>query len=186
MRLMRPALESPGRSHTENRRTRLSCSSVALLICALPTALCWAAGNGPISDNPYRSISRRNIFGLREPAPVRKVEPLPEPLSTILLTGITTILGDKRALLEITAPVKPPQPSRQQSCVLAEGQHEGQVEVLQIDPRAGCVKVSNGGTVMTLTFEQNGRKSEPTTPAPPPRVAFSLPRRQLPYRTASH
>jgi hypothetical protein len=48
--------------------------------------------------------------------------------------------------------------------------------VLEIDPKAESVKVSNSGTVMTLTFEKNGRK--PTQAPTPPTIA----RRSFPLR----
>jgi len=51
------------------------------------------------------------------------------------------------------------------SHILTEGQREGDVEVLQIDERAGKVKVNVAGTLETLTFEKDGPKL-PSTPAP--------------------
>ena len=84
----------------------------------------------------------------------------------ITLTGITTILGNKRALMKVAPSVaKPGQASKEESLILTEGQREGEVEVLQIDERAESVKVNNSGTVMTLTFEKDGAKL-PATPAP--------------------
>lgn len=118
-------------------------------------------------DNPYKVIYARNLFRLRPPVSATAAAPKPTlPASTIILTGITTILGSKRAFLEITPPPKPPQPAKAISCVLTEGQREAGVEVLQIDPKTEFVKVSNNGTPMTLTFDKNGRKL--TTPPPPP------------------
>jgi hypothetical protein len=136
-----------------------------------------AAGATAISDNPYKIIFQRNLFGLRPPM-TAAVTPPAAPLPTIVLTGITTILGDKRAFLEITPPAKPAQPPKQTSCILTEGQR--QVEVIQIDPKSEFVKVSNDGTLMTLTFEKNGRKTTPASPPPPVRTLPHL--QTLPFR----
>jgi hypothetical protein len=119
-------------------------------------------------ENPYRHIYERNLFGLRTPV-VQTAQPPAVLPSNVILTGITTVLGAKRAFLEITVPAKPPLPTKQQSCILSEGQREANVEVLEIDAKAETVKVSNSGTVMTLTFEKNGRK--PTQAPTPPTIA---------------
>src|SRR5690349_14553010 len=140
-----------------------------LCLAALGVAPAAVAGGTNVSDSPYKAIFVRNLFGLR-PAEVRTAPPPAAPSSTIVLTGITTILGGRRAFLEITPPPKPLQPAKQISCILAEGEREGAVEVVQIDPKNGSVKVSDNGTLTTLTFEKNGRKTSPT-PATAPALA---------------
>jgi hypothetical protein len=147
-------------------------------------ALCPAiTGSGADTlGNPYERIVRRNIFGLRSPAPAQKVEAPATPLPNILLTGITTILGEKRAFLEITPLTRPPQPPKPQSCILTEGQREGDVQVLQIDAKSESVRILNTGVEITLTFEKNGRKPTTVAAAAPPRqVMPSLPVRRLPF-----
>jgi hypothetical protein len=136
-------------------------SLMFLFLAGVGAAPAAVAGGTNVSENPYRAIFLRNLFGLR-PVEIRTAPPPPAPSSTIVLTGITTILGDRRAFLEITPPAKPPQTAKQISCILAEGQREGAVEVVQIDPKGGSVKVSDNGTLTTLTFEKNGRKTSPT------------------------
>jgi hypothetical protein len=132
------------------------------LLCSL------VAGASPSSSgNPYHQIAERNVFGLRPPQPPR-VEPPPAPLPKIVLTGITTILGNKRALLKIQFPAQPSKPAKEESCVLAEGQRDGLIEVLEINEKTAQVKVDNSGAVSVITFEKAG----PTPPAvapPPPR-----------------
>ena len=82
----------------------------------------------------------------------------------ITLTGITTILHGKRALLEIQRPPNGRTVVKPEYCILKEGQRDGPVEVLDIDEKAAKVKVDNSGTIMVITFE----KPAPT-PAPKPR-----------------
>ena len=116
----------------------------------------WSAAGaaGPaFSGNPYRHIPERNVFGLRPPQPAH-LEPPPAPLPKVVLTGITTIFGDKRALLKVQFPARSPRPAKEQSCILAEGQRDGSVEVLKINEKTAKVKVDNAGTVMEITFEK--------------------------------
>ena len=114
--------------------------------------------------NSYLEIPDRNVFRLR-PRLVQHVEPPPPPIATITLRGVTSILGKRQAILDVEYPAKAPQPAKKESCVLGEREHDGQVEVLEVNPRAGSVKVNNCGTVMVLTFEKNGPKV-PKTPPP--------------------
>ena len=123
------------------------------------------------SGNPYQGIMERNIFGLKPPPPPvdpNEVKAVPPP--NIKLTGITTILGRKQALLMVAVPAKPPTPAREDSYILTEGQRDGDIEVLNIDEKAGTVKVDNRGAIQTLDFVNNGVKlpgATPGAPAPP-------------------
>ena len=131
-----------------------------VLMCATATAADAAA-------NPYQGIVERNVSGLKPPPPPPDPESNKPPPPKITLTGITTILGKKRALLKFTPPVtKPGEQPKEQAFTLGEGQGEGGLEVLEIDEKAGTVKVSNYGTVATLDFESNGVKTAPGA-APP-------------------
>jgi len=129
------------------------------------------AGFSPTSSgNPYHQIVERNLFGLRPPQPPR-VEPPPAPLPKVMLTGITTILGNKRALLKIQFPAQPSKKAKEESCILAQGQRDGVIEVLEINEKTAQVKLDNSGTLSVITFE----KPVPTPPAlapppPPPRT----------------
>ena len=117
--------------------------------------------------NNYEGIPERNVFGLRPPPSQPQQEPTAAPLPKITLTGITTILDNKRALMKVAAAnTRQLDPSKETSLILTEGQREGDIEVLQIDEKAGSVKVRNSGTVMVLTFEKDGAKL-PATAAPP-------------------
>jgi hypothetical protein len=142
--------------------------------CLLLTSSLYAI----TADNPYQGIVDRNVFGLKAPpAPVDPTElNKPQP-PKITLTGITTILGNKRVLFKIQQPARPPEPAKEQSFIMTEGQREGQIEVMEIDVKAGAIKFNNYGSVMTLTMEKDGAKLPNTPPAaagaPPTAVGFA-------------
>src|SRR5262249_22165214 len=73
------------------------------------------------------------------------------------------ILGNKRALMNVQVPGKTAQP-----LILAEGQREGEIEVLEIDEKAGIVKLHQSGQAVSLNFEKNGAKLPAAAPVPPP------------------
>src|SRR6267143_2959793 len=83
------------------------------------------------SGQSYNGIAERNLFGLRPPPPPQAApEPPPPPLPKVILTGITT-MGYKRALLKVQFPAKPGEPAKEDSFMLAEGQRDGVIEVVE-------------------------------------------------------
>jgi hypothetical protein len=132
---------------------------------ALCTAASGVTGTGDSAASPYQSVVERNVFGLKPPPPPPDPETLKPPPPKMYLQGISTFGGVKRALLKAQVPAKPGVPgSGDQSMVLAEGQREGDIEVLEIDPKEGTVKVNDYGTITTLDFKHNGITQ---TTAPP-------------------
>src|SRR3989442_1543985 len=123
-------------------------------------------------DNPYNVIVERNVFGLKPPPSNDPTPPPPPPATQVKLLGITTVVSPKRAILQWRDPGQAPvpgkpaaQPGKEQSYIMTEGQREGIIELLEIDEKAGSVKIKNAGEPMTLTFDANGIKL-PSTPAP--------------------
>jgi hypothetical protein len=145
-----------------------------MLICTLAgLALCAAASavTSQPSGSPYQGIVERNVFGLKPPPPPPDPEANKPPPPKITLQGFTTFGGIKRALLKAQMPPKPGEPPKaEQGFVLAEGQRDGDIEVLEIDVKAGTVKVNDFGTITNLNFENNGIKTAATA-APVPGVA---------------
>jgi hypothetical protein len=132
----------------------------------------------------YQAISNRNVFGLKPAPKVDPPAPVPAPLPKLILTGITTILGNKLVLMKALPPTNAPGPAaKEESLILTEGQRQGNVEVLSIDEKAGSVRVNNSGTVVTLTFEKDGAKL-PSTP-PPPVPGFPYPTNTNPLQPAA-
>lgn len=118
---------------------------------------------------PYQSIIDRNLFALKPPPPPPDPEATKAPPVKITLTGITTILGNKRALMKSPAPPgKPGEPAKPElSYILTVGQREGDVEVLDIDEVAGNVKLRNAGVEVTLNIDKDGPKLAPSASGVP-------------------
>jgi len=181
-------------------RSRHSVRLLTLAVC-LPSLLALARTAGAVTpSNPYQGIVDRNVFGLKPPPPPPPdTGPPKPPPPNITLTGITTILGNKRVFLSVAMPPKPPDPAKIQSFMMTEGQRDGEIEVLQIDEIAGTVKVNDFGTITNLTWDKNGMKTPGGSPgaapvaggipAPPPNPFISNPAYgqkaipQLPQRT---
>ena len=142
------------------------------VICVLSGLLVCAAARTEAADsgNPYQGIVDRNVFGLKPPPPPPKTEPDKPPPPKITLNGITTIFGKARAVMSVQMPAKPPEPSKPQSFILAEGQRDGELEVIEINEKldGGTVKVSNFGTVQTISMDKDGAKIPNTAAAPVP------------------
>lgn len=143
---------------------RVECWVFSLTVAVLLAANAEASTSG---INPYSGIIVRNSFGLKPPSnPADFIKPPPVVVADIKLQGITTILGRNQVLMKIKVPAKPPEPVREQSVVLSEGQREGEVEVLEINPSRGTVKLNNGPTLLMLNMEDHGEKPTPGAAAP--------------------
>ena len=152
--------------------TTLGCIAGALALWAAADALALES-----SESPYQRIVVRNVFGLKDPPPPPRPEDNKPPPPKITLQGITTILGNKRVLMKVAMPPKPGVKPEEQSFILAAGQRDGDIEVLEIDEKAGRVKVNNFGTITDLNFEDNGVKvaSAPAPGVPAPGVRPGVP-----------
>jgi hypothetical protein len=137
------------------------CLAFALLLSASAVAVTPAG-----TDSPYNAIVERNVFNLHAPPPpvnpADLVKKTPPPKVT--LTGITTILGQKKTFLTIP-PVKPGAPP--DSMMLAEGQALNEIEVKRIDEKAGVVDIVNHGESQTLDFDHDGAKPAGAPPGGP-------------------
>lgn len=118
-----------------------------------------AAIQNPPSD-PYEAIVDRNVFDLHAPPSKADLDALKPKaqIPKLTLNGITTILGKKVTFIT-TPSVKRGAPPT--TLMLSEGQAQDEVEVRQIDEKAGAVKVINHGEEETLDFEHDGAKASP-------------------------
>ena len=120
---------------------------------------------------PYHAIVARNPFGLRTPPPPAPVDaPAPSvTVSALKLTGVTTLLGGRRAMFAVQEPGK----TNLFSDLVREGDFDSVItnlQVMKIDERAGVVQVVYGGKDLTLDFAANGIKPPvgPAVPTGPP------------------
>jgi hypothetical protein len=140
----------------------------ALVIVA--SCSCAKVLSAAASADYYQQIPARNLFGLHEPAPQIIEQPKPQ-LPRIILNGITT-MGSKLVFLKVQFPPKPGEQQQQaeQSFMLTEGQREGAIEILEIDEKAGTIRVNNSGTEMTIGFDKDASKVAKTPPSAQPGV----------------
>ena len=157
--------------HEALLRLGLAIAVRAVVLCVgLKTVHTASAGN------PYEGICQRNAFHLK-PAQTALQQILPGPLPKVHLTGITTILQGKRALLKVEFPAKPREKSKEESYILTEGQRVGSIEVLKINEKRDLVTIDDAGTVTNITFEKIVSAQVPAKPQP-------LARWGLQYRAA--
>jgi hypothetical protein len=134
-------------------------------MCVLSMLVLWNATHVIATESsgstPYQGIVERNVFGLKPPPPPPDPEANKPPPPKIILQGIITFMGNKRALLKVQMPARPPEPAKEVPLVLIEGQRDGDIEVLEINDKPGSefVKVNDFGTITNLNFENNGIKT---------------------------
>lgn len=138
-----------------------------MLVCLLGPLGLGSAAMANLSDasmKPYQQIAEINIFRLKSPTIAAPDLPARPTLPRVVLAGMTTIIG-KRALLKVQFPANPPEPAVEKAYILAEGQRDGSIEVLEINEEAGSVKLRLFDTELVLTFDKDG--TQLPTPAPP-------------------
>ena len=153
-------------------RNRLLLGGLAagLIVPAVP------AENAGEADNPYRGITRRNAFGLREPAPPPAPPPVAPPAPPadkvdVKLAGVSQIGPLRYAHLMLPDKDRPGQflyPTLTDNPAHGNTRNSA-VEVLEIDPLRETVRIRNAGNEMTLTFAENGIKGAPAAPVVPGR-----------------
>jgi len=134
------------------------------------------------SGNPYGPIVVRNVFGLNPPT-IPDATPPGDPPPKITPNGIMTIFGQLQVLFKV-APVKPGPGAKEESYVLSEGQQQDDIEVTQINEKAGIITFNNHGTVQTLPLANTPALNTPGAPgggmAPSP--SFPMPGGGIPSR----
>jgi hypothetical protein len=117
-----------------------------------------AASSFAVTAANYDQIPVRNLFGLKDPPvapPPGSEKPAPPP---ILLQGFTTVLGRDRVLFKVSNPAKPPQPATEEAKIMAAGERDGEITVLEINPTDGIVKFDNHGTVETRNMKDHSAR----------------------------
>jgi hypothetical protein len=117
------------------------------------------------SSNPYRAIVERNVFGLESPILPATNQPVKVELPPITLTGVTTILGKKQALITVA----PPAIKTLQYYILGEGDRDDDIGVVEIDMKAGTVQLDYDGLRITLTLTKLHPVSSSLSNSPRPK-----------------
>jgi hypothetical protein len=141
------------------------------LVSAVLLAGTVAGLRAELSHSSYEGIVPRNAFGL---LPLRRETatspPPPGPAFEVKLTGIVTLGGMKKALLQVEVDSSgkkieylPP---------LVEGDRQERVEVVSIDPEKGAVVIRIDGNPKTLTFAKDAPKSGRAAPAVLPPIPY--------------
>lgn len=147
------------------KRGRLQPSAFSLqpLLCGLGLALLANPALALTDDNPYVAIVGRNAFALKPPPRPEDINKPPPPVtSEIKLQGISTILGRKQVIMKVKTPARAPEPAKDLSIMLGEGEREGEIEVLEINAAEGVVRLKNGeNPPQTLTMADNSEKPSP-------------------------
>jgi hypothetical protein len=147
------------------------------------SALCLAGGlafnaglladDAVSPDNPYAAVVARNIFGLNPPTV--ETPATAEPPAKITPNGIMSIFGHLQVLFKVSGQATPGKPG-DQSYILAEGQRQDDIEVVQIDQKAGIVTFNNHGIVQKLPLASATASNTPMPVfAPAPAQNFASP-----------
>ena len=136
------------------KRIRAEGLIIACLIGFSLVCISEQSGN----SNPYQTITERNVFGLK---PAIQLPPAtsdqPQTIKNLFLTGISVKKGEKVAHFATPDPSKP---GTQKYFSLREKDSDSGIEVLEINERAGTVKIKNYGNIVDLSFEKNGLKPQ--------------------------
>lgn len=149
--------------------------SVTIILCSLLSGALYSpaadqenedtGSTTPPSTNPYQAIADLNAFRLRPVPPPPEPEKIKTPPPKITLTGISTMLGQRKVYLKTPGnPGKPGEAAKEQYYEIAEGTMDRDIEVLEINAQAGTVRIKYEGTEIPLNFMDNGAKAI----APPP------------------
>jgi hypothetical protein len=128
----------------------------ALVVSTLPSF----ADTAPRS---YDSIVARNAFGLKPKSEPPPPPPEPEKPGNLKLTGISTMFGNKKAHLMLLEHGKGNPKFYSLPIASADGPETDGLRVLDIDEKAGSVKVRFNEKELLMTFEKDGLTN---TPAP--------------------
>ena len=143
----------------------MKCRTISGLLGAV--VLTGSGGWAQVRDNPYQDIVVRNAFALKPippPPPPGVNTPPPSPVD-VVLTGISTLGGNKKVLLTITDK-SPGKGKTDYPPPLVEGDVEGRVEVVSINPDTGKVVIKIDGEEKTLGFEKEAAKAAGAAPGP--------------------
>ena len=124
---------------------KLNLNIATLVLGALVFTGLARAAEPDAGANPYRAIVKHNTFGLVPPPSTVVFNAATSP-PDITLNGIMVVFGRKYALFKL------PASKGGKNYLLAEGQSDGEIELLAVDNRAGTITINNHGAVQTIVL----------------------------------
>lgn len=129
-----------------------------MLVCVLLGVAAHSGAIVSVSDSntvPYRTIARRNLFGLLPPVNSQTTPQTPAiSRPKVTLAGITTLLGYKTAFLMLP---EARAGGVRECLLLREGEMQEEIQVKEIGDLK--VRVVNHGEEQTLSFDDNPLES---------------------------
>jgi hypothetical protein len=161
-----------GATNASSASPETTAAPVEGAIVAVPTS----PSADPTNGNPFRLISARNAFGIKEPVvappPPPEVPPTPPPVpSNVTLTGFSLWQGRKKVYLQIAAPGSKAPSYRD----MEEGDIQDDIEILSIDEKNEVAKIRNAGQEFTLNFKENAPKASVGAPPMQPGTPGVIP-----------
>ena len=105
--------------------------------------------------SPYSAIVRHNVFGLTPPPRGTAELDVAPPPPDIILNGIMDVFDRNFALFKVHG-------GGEKFYLLAEGQSNGEIELLSVDAKAGTIRIKNHGVVQIVAL------AKPPAPAGAP------------------
>jgi hypothetical protein len=151
-----------------NPFNRRAGKAVLALIAVFPISGAQA-GDGDIRKGGYDKIAQRNVFGLVSSS-IAEVSTSAQTATPaqVKLTGITTVLGEKRAFF-IVHGAPDGGKAKDESYMLTVGQRQNGYELLDLDEKAGIARLRADGRllVLSLASPKLPTAAAPATAAPP-------------------
>ena len=130
----------------------------------------------------YDKIAQRNVFGLVSSSggePINSAEPT-RP-AEVKLTGITTVLGQKRAFFIVHSPPESGK-AKEESYMLTVGQRQAGYQLLDVDEKAGTARLKADSRVLVLNLPSPKLPTASAAPA----LAQTPGARPFPVRIIGH
>ncbi len=149
-----------------------SIKTVICLVTGAVLAIGATAASGVTHDS-YSAIAARNVFDLKAPVLPPVFTNPPPPAANIKLTGISSMLGTRRALFLVSAAAQPGKPpGKEESYILAEGERQGVIEVLEVNQKAGIARIRNDGNESVLALDTTAKPASASAGGAPPHPPF--------------
>jgi hypothetical protein len=131
---------------------------IVCVVSCLGFSVMAGPGNVAQTNNPYTSITSRNVFDLSAPLPVaNEIAASNEPLPKITVDGITSILGDWEVLFKVGEVNPAGAVVKEHFSILRQNETDDGIKVVSIDSDVGTVTFINHGTIQEIPLPKTTR-----------------------------